>query len=91
MKTYKITGTTNSWIAQRDGKFNGKTEITVESGLTLKEAQRALLYMLNNEYETSWANWGLACIHNDNVGSHGDGTRYFEYDSRYYRIEEEEE
>lgn len=90
MKTYKITGETNSWIAQRDGKFRGRTSITIEEGLSLKEAQRILLNMLNNDYDTCWVNWGLACIHNDNAGSHDDGTRYYEYDSRYYRIEEEE-
>ena len=91
MKTYKITGLTNSWIAQRDGQFRGRTSITIEEGLSLKEAQRTLLQMLNDCYDSNWINWGLACIHNDNAGSRLDGTRYFEYDSRYFSIEEEEE
>lgn len=42
-KNYKIVGRTNGWIASRDIHFNGKTEITIESNLTLREAQKKLL------------------------------------------------
>lgn len=63
MKTYRIIAETNSWIAARDGQFNGKTNIVVESGLSLKEAHRMLLDMYNTKYESERpyaANWGMA-------------------------------
>ena len=43
MKTYRIIGKTNPYIAQRDIHFNGKPEVVFETGLTLKEAQSKLL------------------------------------------------
>jgi hypothetical protein len=93
MTTYKITGNTNGYIANRDGRFNGKCEITLVSGLTLKEAREELLRMFNNEYETSFPNWGV--VMNSKIGKdyctrHQDGTYTFEYDSRYFMIETEE-
>lgn len=90
MTTYKIIGKTNSYIAQRDGQFNGKCEIIIESGLSLREAQKELLSMFNNDYETSYSNWGLVRCNSDMATSHSDGTRGYEYDSRYFEIEEEE-
>lgn len=90
MTTYKITGNTNGWIANRDIHFNGKTQITIKSGLSLKEAQTALLGFFNEDYETYFWNWGLVrCNHPGHSSSFQDGTRSYEYDSRYYRIEEE--
>ena len=56
-KTYKITGRTNPWIADRSTLFKGKTYITIKSGLTLKEAQNELLNFFNEDYETSFQNW----------------------------------
>lgn len=91
MKTYKIIGRTNSYIAQRDSMFNGKTEITIESGLTLKEAQKKILDFYNEDYETYYKNWGLVRCNSDLAYSHSDGTRGYEYDSRYFEIEEEDE
>lgn len=89
-KTYKIVGRTNGYIASRDINFNGKTEIVLEKNLSLKEAQAALLYFFNTDYDTCFANWGLARInHPLATSSHSDGTRSYEYDSRYYSIEEE--
>lgn len=95
MNTYRITGTTNAWIAARDGQFNGKTEIVLEHGLTLKDAQRRLLELFNERYDTSYTNWGIAVSATKGrfegaIPSFTDGTRSFEYDSRTYRIEEEE-
>lgn len=90
--TYAIIGRTNGWIASRDAKFNGKTEIIIEKGLSLKEANNELLNMFNNDYETSFTNWGIAqrlkrC---PTIGKWSDGTRYYEYDSRTYEIIKEE-
>ena len=91
-KTYKIIGKTNAWIAQRDIMFNGKTEITIERDLTLREAQKKLLDFFNEDYETCYPNWGLVVgNHRFDCGSHRDGTRYYEYDSRYFSIEEDNE
>ena len=88
--TYKIIGRTNPYIAQRDIHFNGKTTITIESGLTLKQAQQKLLQFFNEDYETYFSNWGLVrCNHPFVTSSYKDGTRSYEYDSRYYSIEKE--
>ena len=88
MKTYRIIGRTNGWIAQRDIKFKGKTYIVIEKGLTLKEAQKMILDFFNEDYETYYKNWGLVRCNSDLAYSHSDGTRGYEYDSRYYEIEE---
>ena len=91
MKSYKIVGKTNGWIAQRDSLFRGKTEIVLERNLTLHEAQRKLLDFFNEDYDTAYQNWGLVrCNHSDLSSSCKDGTRSYEYDSRYFSIEEEE-
>lgn len=91
MKTYKLIGRTNSYIASRNIEFNGKTEIVIERFLTLKEAQSKLLEFFNGDYETNFSNWGLArCNHPFVTSSYSDGTRSYEYDSRYYSIEIDE-
>lgn len=94
--TYKIIGRTNGWIAQRDMLFRGKTTITICEGLTLREAQRKLLEFFNEDYDQKigmpYQNWGLVrCNHPYVTSTHKDGTRSYEYDSRYYSIEPEEE
>ena len=87
--TYKIIGQTNPYIAQRDIHFNGKTTITLATRLTLKEAQQKLLQFFNEDYGTYFSNWGLVrCNHPFESSTHKDGTRSYEYDSRYYSIEE---
>lgn len=88
-KTYKIIGKTNPYIAQRDVLFKHKTEITLAKGMTLKQAQDLLLRFYNEDYETSFSNWGNAVRHGNASKTAKDGTRQYEYDSRYYRIEEE--
>ncbi len=93
-KTFKIIGRTNGWIAARDSQFNGKTEIDVEKNLTLKEAQNELLRMFNKCFELDCKHWGIAVIARryraeGAFKTHNDGTRCFEYDSRYFSIEEE--
>ena len=88
--TYKIIGHTNPYIAQRDIHFNGKTTITLATGLTLKDAQKKLLQFFNEDYGTYFSNWGLVrCNHPYESSTHKDGTRSYEYDSRQYSIEEE--
>lgn len=96
MAIYRIIGKTNSYIANRDAKFRGKTEIVVEDRLSLKEAYSKLLSMYNEMYkdERPYAhNWGLAVIQSQSyafgaVPTFSDGTRRFEYDGRSYSIEE---
>lgn len=95
-KLYQITGTTNGWIAQRDPKFNGKSKIVLCDNLTLKEAQKKLLDFFREDYsDKCWniTNWGVAVNVSNGLASptFSDGTRMYEYDSRYYRIEEQEE
>ena len=96
MKTYKITGKTNGWIAQRDATFKGRTEIVIEDGLSLREAQKMLLSMYNKDYQDERQycnNWGLAVIQSNRygVGAYNTcGSRCYEYDSRVYTIEEDE-
>lgn len=99
IKTYKVTGKTNGWIAQRDINFNGKTEINLAENLTLEEAREKLADFFYKDYdhyydsveisyneETEESEYGVDERWND----YGDGTASYEYDSRYYRIEEEE-
>ena len=89
--TYIIIGHTNSYIAQRDSKFNGKCNVIFKSGLSLSEARKELLSMLQNDYEVYFPNWGVAM--NSNIGKdycthYSDGTYSYSYDSRSYYIEE---
>lgn len=93
-KKFRIVGITDSFIAERDTQFNGKTMIIVAGNLTLKEAQRKLLSMFNDCYELNCSNWGMAVIARRKRAegafkTRKDGTRCFEYDSRYFSIEEE--
>lgn len=96
MKTYRIKGKTNGWIAQRDSLFKGKTEVVLADGLSLKEAQNKLIEFYREDYANEagmWVysnNWGLFRIHDNRTWSYPDGTRGYEYDSRYFEIEEEE-
>lgn len=90
-KKYKIIGTTNSWIAARDAKFNGRCEIIIDRDLTLKQAKNKLFEMFKEDYGF-FDNWGLAVIHSKgDAGTREDGTRFYWYDSRKYSIEEETE
>lgn len=95
----KITGKTNGWIASRDYRFDGKTEITIAAGLSLKEAQTKLLEMFNDFYEDEdgyeYAETWEDADKNDRRGkvrfSAHDGLHSFEYDSRIFEIENENE
>ena len=96
MKTtkYRIIGRTNGYIANRDIHFNGKTMIVIDQNLSLREAQEKLLDMYNEMYDSEIGmprkNWGLVrCNDPYRTSTYKDGTRSFEYDSRYYSIEED--
>lgn len=92
MKTYKVCGHTNGYIASRDIHFNGKCDIDIETGLSLKEARQKLLDFFNADYETYFRNWGLARAHYPyQTTRFADGTYGYEYDSRSYGIVEENE
>lgn len=95
----KIIGKTNGFIAARDIMFNGKTEITIASGLSLAEARQKLLDMFNELYEEEDGyeyaeTWEEANEHDPKLAvslSPNDGKVSFEYDSRHYEIVEEDE
>lgn len=95
MKTYKIElRFQNPYIGSRNGGNK-----TIESGLTLPESQKKLLDLYNEKYdgERPFAlNWGLAVIQSKPFifganKSNSDGTRSFDWDSRLYIIEPENE
>ena len=100
MKTYKITGNTNGYIASRNIEFNGKTTIEIATGLSIEDAIKELNAIFQECYGYSHDE----CVESYNEETdemtfcldnrwtdYSDGTASFEYDSRYYRIEEEEE
>lgn len=94
MKTYRIIRRTNPYLAQRC--HGGKTYEVLHEGLTLKEAYKILLDMYNEYADHYMPNWGMAVSHDINGSAeahktHRDGTRSFDWDSRIYSIEEEEE
>lgn len=91
MCKYRIIGKTNGWIAQRDSRFNGRCEIIIADQLNLKDAQKKLLEMYNedNSNYPSAPNWGVA-VH-QNRGAYAtmpNGTRSYQCDSRMFEIEE---
>lgn len=91
-KTYKIIARTNGWIASRDSSFKGKTEITLQQGLNLSDARKELLRFFCQDYEVYFPNWGVAMnskLGRDYANRRSDGTYSYEWDSRYYSIEEE--
>lgn len=50
MKTYKITGSTNGYIASRDIHFNGRTTYDLAAGLSKDEAIKKLEGFFNEDY-----------------------------------------
>lgn len=96
MKKYNIIAETESYIANRDSMFNGKTSVILERGLSLKESQDKLLDMYNHYYEGERpyaCNWGMAVIHSRKKiyganDTYRDGTRFFDYDGRRFKIKE---
>ena len=103
METFKITISTNPWLAQRDIRFKGHThsctgmcKVTLHSHLTKKEANEMLFDFFREDYEEKGAynctNWGLARMNfKDFCWSDIDGLRRYEFDGRYFQVEEEDE
>lgn len=90
MKTYIIEGETNPYIAQRDINFKGKCIVTLKRGMTLKEAQKELLEMFNEDYGTGYKNWGHARQKEPfKTTTWNTGERRYEFDSRTYTIVKE--
>ena len=61
--------------------------------MSLKDANRKLLEMFNKDYYNDLGsripNWGLVIAQDWPATHHQDGTYSYEYDSRYYSVEEE--
>jgi hypothetical protein len=100
MRTFKITGSTNGYIASRDIIFNGKTQITLATGLSLEQARKKLDDFFLEDYghqhdsfEVSYNEATEESVYgnDDRWTDYKDGTASYEYDSRYYRIQEETE
>lgn len=95
MATYSIElKFQNPYISSRNGG-----DKTLFTGLSLKEAHKKLLDLYNEKYdcERPYApNWGLAVVQSKPfafgaVPTFQDGTRSFDWDSRSYSIEIEDE
>ena len=81
MKNYRIIAKTNPYIAQIDVRiFNGKTRVVLHTGLSLEEAQAKLTEMGEQDYEGEF-----------DLFFHDANGMSYEYDSRHFIIEEEEE
>ena len=95
MKKYRVVGKTNSYIAQRDIQFNGKTEVVFEDNLAKREAQLKVMEFFRMDYADElggmWMysnNWGLFRINDNRTWTDADGCYGYEYDSRYISMEE---
>lgn len=81
METYRIIAKTNPYIAQRDVRiFNGKTHVVLHTGLSLDAAQAKLTEMGEKDYDGEF-----------DLFFHDANGMGYEYDSRYFIIEEEME
>jgi hypothetical protein len=99
MKTYRIVGVTNPYIGskysyqgwKRYENANGTYyKRIIREHLTLKEAKKLMIDFYNEDGVITFPNWGLIVAHNRNTaGTDSDGLYFYEYDSRVYRIEEE--
>lgn len=93
-KTYRVVCKTDLYHANCYSAFNKHTGIKVcETGLTLKEAQKKLLEILNIKLEDKGfcivKRWGKSPDEEIDLFSYSDGTRAFSYDVFSYSIEEE--
>jgi len=98
MKSYAIVGYTDPYHGSRTSGYkrynNSNYAKTFQSGLSLKEAQGALLAMFREDAGRYVANWGVATRIQSVPGleaypTHKDGTRAYTEDVYTYRIEEE--
>ena len=98
MKTYSIISYTDPYHGSRASGYkrvsNTRYAKTLRSGLSLKEAQNALLEMFSEEVGHKVANWGVATRIQSVPGleaspTYKDGTRSYSEDVWTYYIEEE--
>lgn len=93
MKTYKIIASTDAYSARRSALMNGNTKTTLDSGLSLKQAQKELLKMLIEKTQSIIPNWGVAVNTKSDEfkarKSFSNGTRSFTIDVITYSIMEE--
>lgn len=97
--SYKIIITTDPYHASRHSgfKLNEKRTLgtkTVETGLTLKEAQDKLLKLFREDAQEYFPNWGVACAWKQGQDLYAnptrkDGTRSYHDDVFDVSIEEE--
>lgn len=84
---YSIIKRTNGHIASRSAIFKGRTELVLYSNLTLREAQKTLVELYNKEYDTCHTTWGTIRRSNPFLtATFTDGTRSYEYDSKFTHI-----
>lgn len=84
MRKFAIVGETNGYIANRDIRFNGKTTVTLETFDTLEEANQELLQWCKQDHQLH-GQWNWPLVKAKGYGNcRKDGTRMYEYDSRYY-------
>lgn len=100
-KKYIITCTTDWYHARRNSgkwhdKGNGQAYKVEEEFDDLASAQKELLNMYRNKFDSFAKNWGLAVIESNHRGdgacpTFSDGTRGFSYDIFDYDIVEAKE
>ena len=82
MKTYQIT-------KQRDGE---RRKQIISEGLELRDAQKELLQLFNNKFDTCYKNWGIAVSATKDYAetyatpTFPDGTRWFRHVFDTWRI-----
>lgn len=91
---YAIICSTNPYQASRNPHFRRHhTSYVVDTFESLKDAQREMLNLFNNHFETSYSNWGLAVANTRKSGvfyafSLKRGLRGFDYDGYMFEIVE---
>lgn len=104
--SYKIIAETNGWIASRDIHFNGETSYIVASNISLDEARKKLEelffedypdYMILSDEDLKYYGYeerpdyiASTIKEFSEWDEFENGTARYEFDSRYYSIEEEE-
>lgn len=90
---YRIIGRTNAYIAQHDQLFKGKTRVVLESDLDYDTAREKILDFFNEDYHEVFMTWAnvRSSRYADVTWTHKDGARGYEYDSRYFEMEEQKE
>lgn len=93
-KTYKVICRTYHNSARYDFKrVDGCNVAIIEEGITLEDANKLLMEICQEHCDYYMPNWGLMVANpNDNVqgiGTHEDGTRFFDTDGYVFSVEPE--